>query len=194
MTIIRNIPLLRQIPFGKSILLLFVTSLLISSRADAWWMWTPGDTVDNSSQSIFAPGYKPTQPIPFSHKIHAGDRKIPCEYCHSSARRSASAGIPPLNNCMGCHKIVATDRENIKILTEAYTKKETINWIKVHDLPDHVRFSHQPHVAGGVTCQECHGAVETMEVVEQWAPLQMGWCISCHNQKEVSTNCMTCHY
>ncbi len=168
--------------------------VLFSQTAQAWWMWTPGDTVDNSSQSMFSPGYKPTQPIPFSHKMHAGLRKIPCEYCHSSARRSITAGIPPLNTCMGCHKFVRTDRDAIKYLTEKYTKNEPIEWVKVHDVPDHVRFTHQPHVLAGLTCQQCHGAVETMDVVEQWAPLQMGWCIECHKAKKVSTNCLTCHY
>lgn len=150
-------------------------------------MWTPGDTVDNV-------GYKPTQPIPFSHKNHAGDRQIPCQYCHSSARRSSAAGIPPLNTCMGCHKLVGTDLDPIKDLTQHYQQNKPMEWVKVHDLPDFVRFTHKPHVAAGLECQACHGQVQTMDVVEQVAPLQMGWCISCHREKKASTECATCHY
>ncbi len=174
---------------------LFTVMLGLSTPALSWWMWTPGDTVDTSTQSLIGNGYHPDQPITnFSHKIHAGDRKIPCEYCHSQARRSPVAGIPPMNHCMGCHKVVATDKEGVKQLTEKYEKKEPIEWVKVHDLPDHVRFSHKPHVLAGVTCQECHGPVETMATAEQWAPLQMGWCIDCHKQKKVPISCNTCHY
>jgi hypothetical protein len=159
-----------------------------AERADAWWMWTPGDTVDNV-------GYKPTQPLPFSHKNHAGDRKIPCQYCHSSARRSITSGIPPMNTCMGCHKLVGLDLEPIKKLTKHYQENDPIQWVKVHDLPDFVRFSHKVHVSGAkLECQECHGKVEEMDVVEQVAPLQMGWCLSCHHEKNAKTDCITCHY
>lgn len=166
---------------------LLLGAVVGSNPARAWWMWTPGDTVDNV-------GYAPTQPIPFSHKLHAGDRKIPCEFCHAAARRSTSSGIPPVNTCMGCHKYVRTDKPNIKWLTEKYEKNEPIEWVKVHDLPDFVRFTHQRHVNSGIKCQECHGAVETMDVVSQGAPLQMGWCVGCHKQKGAPTECLTCHY
>lgn len=179
---------------GRLAFLLVMVAFLFSSQAQAWWIWTPGDTVDDSSQSLLSKGYKPTQPIPFSHVAHADKRQIPCEYCHSAARRSTSAGIPSSNTCMGCHQIVAADKEPIKFLTQKYEKNEPIEWIKVHDLPDHVRFSHMPHVNANITCQTCHGAVEKMEVVEQWAPLQMGWCISCHKEQKAKTDCMACHY
>ena len=152
-----------------------------------WWMWTPGDTVDNI-------GYKPTQPLPFNHKRHSDEHSIPCEYCHSSARRSQTAGIPSLNTCMGCHKFVATTKDPIKFLAERYQKNQSIKWTKVHDLPDFVRFSHKVHVLAKVTCQECHGEVEKMGVAVQVAPLQMGWCVDCHRQKKAKIACMTCHY
>ena len=165
----------------------FVLFFSSARPAEAWWFWTPGDTVDDV-------GYRPTQPIPFSHKLHAGDMQINCNYCHSSARRSEVSGIPPLNTCMGCHKVVRTDREPIKKITEAFNSGHAIEWIKVHDLPDFVRFTHKRHIASGLTCQECHGPVETMEVVEQVAPLQMGWCIGCHTQKNAPITCNTCHF
>lgn len=161
--------------------------VVVPTKAHAWWMYTPGDTVDNV-------GYKPTQPIPFSHKLHAGDKGVPCQYCHSSARRSISAGIPSLNTCMGCHRLVATERPNIKIVTDHYKKNEPIEWVKVHDLPDFVRFSHKVHVNAKLECQECHGQVQEMDVVEQQAPLQMGWCIGCHTQRHAKMDCIACHY
>jgi hypothetical protein len=95
---------------------------------------------------------------------------------------------------MGCHKVVKTDSPHIKNITEHYAKNKPMEWIKVHDLPDFAHFPHKRHVAAGLACQDCHGAVEKMEVVEQVAPLQMGWCISCHTKKKVSIECLTCHY
>jgi hypothetical protein len=175
----------RIFPLVAAFSLAFVA--LWSQPSQAWWMYTPGDTVDNV-------GYKPEQPIPFSHKLHAGDKKIPCQYCHSAARRSTSAGIPPVNTCMGCHKLVATDKPNIKKIAEHYMNNDPIKWVKVHDLPDFVRFSHQVHANGKIVCQECHGAVQGMEVVEQIAPLQMGWCIDCHKAKKAKLDCVACHY
>ncbi|MDA9951068.1 cytochrome c family protein [Oligoflexaceae bacterium] len=172
--------------FNLRILTLMV-ALLLSGTSYAWHFWTPGDTVDNV-------GYKPKQPIPYSHKLHAGQMEIPCEYCHSSARRSFSAGIPSTNTCMGCHKYAATDKEAIKFITEKYKKNEPIEWVKVHDLPDFVRFPHKRHVKANVPCQECHGDVENMEVVEQVAPLQMGWCVGCHKERKAPLQCYTCHY
>lgn len=170
---------------------LFVAGFLFltvaSDDASAWWFYTPGDTVDNV-------GYKPEQPIPFSHKQHAGDMKIPCQYCHSSARRSTVSGVPPTNTCMGCHKVVSPDKPNIKKIHDYYTENKPIPWVKVHDLPDFVRFSHKIHLNTGLECQQCHGPVETMDVVEQVAPLQMGWCISCHVEKKAKIDCIACHY
>lgn len=150
-------------------------------------MYTPGDTVDNV-------GYHPDQPIEFPHDLHAGDKKIACQYCHSGARRSAVAGVPPLNTCMGCHKLVATDKDPIKFLKEKYDKNEPVEWTKVHDMPDFVRFSHQPHILAKVECKTCHGDLTTMKTAKQVAPLQMGWCIDCHINNGASTSCQTCHY
>lgn len=169
----------------------------LSQAAHAWWFWTPGDTVDNV-------GYKPEQPINFSHKLHSGDRQIPCEYCHSSARRSFSSGIPSVNTCYGCHKIVAGKTEagkaDVLKIREAFEKNQPIEWVKVHDLPDFSRFPHKRHVLskeqGGaeLQCQDCHGPVEKMEVLEQVAPLQMGWCIGCHKERKAPLDCAACHY
>lgn len=154
--------------------------LLVGCRGDKPWTgwYTPGDSVDNV-------GYKPEQPIKFSHEKHAGEMAIDCHYCHAAARRSTSAGVPPSNTCMGCHKFAKTDSEQIKYLSGKYDKNEPIEWVKVHDLPDYVRFTHQRHVAAGVSCETCHGEVKKMDVAQQAAPLQMGWCIDCHVTKQI---------
>lgn len=172
----------------------------------------PLKNVDDSVQ-MMGHGYHPDQPIPFSHKIHAGDRKMPCQFCHSTARRSIAAGIPTLDTCMGCHKLVKTDSEHIQFIKDKYDRNEPIEWTKVHDLPDYVRFSHKVHVNAKdgegknlLECQTCHGPVETTTTAEQWAPLQMGWCVDCHNKEKIPAKdgkpaiknapvtCNTCHY
>jgi hypothetical protein len=128
-------------------------------------------------------GYAPEQPIAFSHKLHAGDSKIPCLYCHGGARSSRHAGIPALNVCMNCHAILTKQTVEIEKLKEAVQRKQPIAWIKVHNLPDFVYFSHSQHVTGGVACQSCHGPVETMTRIRQEAPLTMGWCLDCHRAR-----------
>lgn len=145
-------------------------------------------------------GYKPTQPIKFSHKLHAGDNKIACEYCHSGVLKSKIAGVPSVNVCMNCHKGITTgpkyqDKEIAKIYaaagwnptTQKYDKAPVpIKWNKVHVLPDFVFFSHQQHVVvGKQECKNCHGDLTTMDVAQQFSPLTMGWCIECHRKTEV---------
>lgn len=146
-------------------------------------------------------GYKPSQPIAFSHKIHAGDNGINCVYCHSTAEKSRHAGIPSTNICMNCHKAISqgptTGTAEIAKIYDAvgwdpsvmaYNKpQKPIEWIKVHNLPDFVYFSHQQHVVvGKQECQTCHGDVANMTVAEQVSPLTMRWCIDCHRQTEVA--------
>ena len=145
--------------------------------------------------AVYFPGTSPEQPIAFSHKIHAGDNQIPCQHCHMQARRSISAGVPSVNKCVNCHKVVAKDRPQIRKVMEYWENKEPIPWIKVHDLPDFVHFTHKRHVAAGLECQTCHGPVETMERVTRLAPLKMGWCLDCHKKHEVENglDCWTCH-
>ncbi|MCC6369755.1 MAG: c-type cytochrome [Bacteroidia bacterium] len=147
-------------------------------------------------------GYKPEQPIKFSHKLHAGDNEIACQYCHSSVEKSRHAGIPSVNICMNCHKGISTgpqykEAEIAKIYeaagfdpkTQTYdeSKQNPLKWIKVHNLPDHVYFNHSQHVVvGKVECVTCHGDVKAMTVAEQKSPLTMKWCIECHRKTEVA--------
>ncbi|MCB0804280.1 MAG: c-type cytochrome [Bacteroidales bacterium] len=135
-------------------------------------------------------GYSPDQPVWFSHKVHAGQNQIDCLYCHHTAMESKSAGIPSVDVCMNCHNVVKngkkTGTEEIAKVVEAYNNGESIEWVRVHNLPDHVWFSHAQHVnAGRRECQECHGPVETMDRIVQVKNLGMGWCINCHRTSEV---------
>ncbi|WP_268225484.1 c-type cytochrome [Sinomicrobium oceani] len=155
-------------------------------------------------------GYEPVQPIHFSHRIHAGDNEIDCKYCHSSARVSKTSGIPSLNVCMNCHKNImevapetATaehskefyDGEIKKLYaavgwdaeSQSYTgETKPVKWVRIHNLPDFAYFNHSQHVTvAGVACQQCHGPIEEMEVVRQFSPLTMGWCIDCHRTTNV---------
>lgn len=132
-------------------------------------------------------GYAPKQPIPFSHAQHAGQYQIPCLYCHPTAEYAAFSAVPGLDTCMNCHSMVGTDLPNIQKLREAYENDDPIEWVKVHVLPDFVHFNHQAHVSAGVACETCHGPVQEMEVVYQWAPLSMGWCMDCHRNDDYLT-------
>jgi len=154
-------------------------------------------------------GYQPVQPIHFSHKIHAGDNGIDCKYCHSSARVSKTSGIPSLNVCMNCHKSVyeyngETTAEFDKAFYDGEIKKlyaaagwddadqqytgetQPVKWVRIHNLPDFAYFNHSQHVSvAGLECQTCHGPVEEMEIMYQYSPLTMGWCINCHRETNV---------
>jgi hypothetical protein len=162
--------------------------------------------------------YQPVQPIYYSHKVHAGINQINCLYCHGSAEQSKHAAIPSVNTCMNCHKAIQAYEKGPKIFDEDGNEidgtaeiqklyeyagfdpnqpnkwdpsmiKKPIEWVKIHNLPDHVYFSHAQHVtAGKVQCQSCHGAINEMGEVKQVADLSMGWCINCHRESNVQFN------
>jgi Cytochrome c7 and related cytochrome c/Class III cytochrome C family len=159
------------------------------------------------------------QPIEFPHNVHVQTYKIDCQYCHSDARRSEYAGLPSVERCMGCHKVTAADKPEIKKLAEFAAKREPIPWVRVFKVPEFTYFPHKPHVRAEVQCQTCHGAVETMTTVGATTgpslvndmlnlvglrsvppPLTMGWCIDCHRQQNATTgthaplDCVTCHH
>ena len=128
----------------------------------------------------FVRGYQPSQPIPYSHQLHAGTLRIPCLYCHSGAQRSRQAGVPPVEKCMNCHRVTKTDSQYIKNLAAIYNSGAPLQWKRIHSLPDHVYFDHRPHVNAGILCQTCHGEVQTMNVVYQNMSMRMGNCLGCH--------------
>ena len=146
--------------------------------------------------------YMPAQPIEFSHKIHAGQNGIDCNYCHTSARKSKHSGIPSANLCMNCHTYInegtLTGKSEIQKIYDAIGfdpdsrtyiegyEQKPIEWVRIHNLPDHAYFNHSQHVvAGGLECQDCHGPVEEMDVLYQYSELTMGWCVDCHRETEV---------
>lgn len=204
----KRTPLWKAFAQNQFLVLVTVIFLLLASAYYAYgWMMQIG--VDQ--------GYAPIQPIHYSHKIHAGDNKIECNYCHSSARVSKHSGIPSLNVCMNCHKSIyeytgnpegpsAEDLANgytnefytgeIKKLYKAvgwdeenqrYTgETQPVEWVRIHNLPDFAYFNHSQHVTvAGIACQTCHGPVEEMEIMYQYAPLTMGWCINCHRETNI---------
>jgi mono/diheme cytochrome c family protein len=144
-------------------------------------------TLDGAYNLGVQQGYAPTQEIPFSHKLHAGQYKIDCNYCHTGVRKSMSANIPSANICMNCHNTIKPESPHIQKIYAAIEKDEPIQWVRVHNLPDLAYFNHSQHVkVAGLECQTCHGPIQEMEVVQQYAPLTMGWCINCHRQTEVN--------
>jgi hypothetical protein len=149
------------------------------------------------SQHPWSPRPDVVQPIPFSHRVHAGEHQIPCEYCHEYARRSQTAGVPPVERCVGCHKQVGGGG-GLEAVTQPWTDSRQpplqIVWNRVYTLPDFVRFAHRPHVLAGVACQHCHGPVETMDRVVPVHDINMGFCISCHTERNVGKDCVLCHY
>jgi hypothetical protein len=133
------------------------------------------------------------QPIAFSHKRHVSDYQLPCLYCHMNARRSPVAGIPSVQFCMGCHKNVGQEKDEVRKLAHYWTQKEPIPWVKVYDVPDFVYFSHQRHVSAQVSCEACHGPVRTMDRIQKATPLNMQQCVTCHRERQASTDCVVCH-
>lgn len=124
------------------------------------------------------------QPVQFSHKHHAGELGIDCRYCHTSVEKSAVAGVPPTATCMNCHAQIWNDSPFLEPVRESFRTGHSIEWIRVHDLPDFAYFNHSAHVAKGVGCATCHGRVDQMNQIWQHASLQMEWCLDCHRHPE----------
>lgn len=144
----------------------------------------------------------PRQPIFFRHDIHAGQDEIACGYCHFSVTYSSEPGIPSVETCLGCHRIIQgstpSHQTEIQKLWGAFTEQKAPEWVRIHTLPSFVRFPHQRHVkvlgADAQGCATCHGAVNRMAQVSQVQSLRMGWCIECHVQRKVTRDCTVCHY
>lgn len=142
-----------------------------------FWYWFSPKNLDV--------GYRPTQPIPFSHKLHVSDLKIDCLYCHNMAEKSANAGVPPTQTCMNCHTNQA-NKNSLKLagLMRSWNggneEGTPIPWKRVHKVGDYAYFDHSAHVSAGVGCKSCHGSVDHMEIIRQEQPLSMSFCLECH--------------
>lgn len=184
-----------------SILLLFaITDLIVTKQVKKSWInyliltvtgiFITYTLVINGLAVGRSKDYSPIQPIKFSHTVHAGQNQTDCIYCHSSAPISKTAGIPPVNVCMNCHLMVRKGTRSgqfeIAKVVNAFEAQKPIEWIKVHNMPDHVFFSHAQHVSvGQVECAECHGDVTKMDVIKQVSDMSMGWCLDCHRTKKL---------
>jgi len=131
-------------------------------------------------------GQRPDQPVPFSHKHHVEGLGLQCQYCHTSVEKSSYAGIPPTKTCINCHAQIWTNAELLQPVRQSWATGASINWIRVHDLPDYVYFNHEIHVNKGIGCSSCHGRVDQMPLMYQENTLQMEWCLNCHRNPAVN--------
>ena len=149
-------------------------------------------------------GYTPTQPINFSHKLHAGKMKIDCQYCHIGVEKTRHAMVPAVSTCMNCHTIARADKPEIKKLKKYYNEDIAIPWKRIHRVPGFVYFNHSVHVTKGIDCVSCHGDIRNMDKVGQMKSFTMGSCLDCHRNaqekvpyvkklKNGPENCWTCH-
>jgi hypothetical protein len=135
------------------------------------WLFSPRQTMV---------GYSPIQPVPYSHKLHAGDLGMDCRYCHFTVERAAMAALPPTEVCMNCHARVKNQSPALAPVRESFATGQPIPWVRVHVLPDFVYFNHSAHISAGVSCVSCHGRIDQMIEVRQVEPLNMAWCLDCH--------------
>ena len=159
------------------IIIAFVIIVAIATGVSFFWYF--------GSPKYTDVGYRPVQPVEYSHKLHAGDLGMDCRYCHTSVETSAKAIIPPTQTCMNCHSFVKGDGVKITPVTESWGNGTPIEWIRVHKLPDYAFFDHSAHLRAGVGCFSCHGNIDQMEVVKQVEPLSMGWCLDCHRNPDM---------
>lgn len=139
--------------------------------ATIWYFFSPAFT---------DVGYRPRQPVPFSHKLHVGDLEVDCRYCHTSVEVAVVASIPPTQTCMNCHSLVGRRSQMLAAVRESWEAGEPIRWVRVHKLPDYAYFDHGAHLRVGVGCVTCHGNVAAMDEIQQVQPLSMRWCLDCH--------------
>lgn len=160
-----------------AIIALSVVGLVLSVIGFFWYYGSPKYT---------DVGYRPLQPVDYSHKLHAGDLGMDCRYCHSSVERSPVANVPPTQTCMNCHKLILPQSEKLLQVRESWSTGRPIPWVRVHQLPDYAYFNHSAHLSAGVGCASCHGNVAQMEKVTQVQPLSMSWCLDCHRNPDQS--------
>lgn len=135
----------------------------------------------------------PAQPIPFSHRVHAGDKEISCLFCHPGAIQGSTAEVPPLETCMLCHQKIIVNHPQIAELRRHWEQREPVEWVIVENVPDHAYFDHAAHTRIGLDCGECHGHVAAMDRIRTANKFEMGFCVQCHRDEEVSVDCLTCH-
>lgn len=146
-----------------------------------------------ASTSQAEPLRGPVQPVPFSHKEHAGKLKMPCQYCHTLSRSGETLMIPRASFCMQCHQTIATSNPGVQKLAEYAKTDRAIPWVRIYELPSFVSFSHKVHLQHGATCEECHGEVAQRARLYKESDISMATCVNCHRAKQASIDCSTCH-
>lgn len=165
-------------------------------RSQASSVFTPShSSVGEAIRHFFFLESEPQQPIAYTHKVHI-EQGLECDFCHASVTKGPMATIPNITACMTCHEGVATDHPEIKKMAEYQSRGEDIPWQRVYGWTDeaHVRFNHAPHIRAEVGCETCHGNVKEMTVARKVVKHTMGFCVNCHEQRQASNDCMTCHY
>ena len=162
--------ILRLVLFGLVLLIVFI------AWAGAMIVRSPYENFQNEPRE---------QPVPFSHEHHAGGLGIDCRYCHTTVETSSFAGIPPTRTCMNCHSEMWASSSALAPVRESYRTGRSIEWTRVHDLPQFVYFAHNIHVSKGVGCSTCHGRVDRMPLTWKAQPLTMEWCLNCHRNPEL---------
>ena len=150
--------------------------LLVVGVVFVFWYWF--------SPKNLEVGYQPIQPVPYSHKIHAGNLGMDCRYCHTGVEKSPVAGVPPTETCMNCHATVKKDSLKLQGVFDSYRTGLPIPWVRVHKIPDYTYFDHSAHISVGVGCVSCHGRIDQMTEVRAEKPLSMSWCLECHRNPE----------
>lgn len=174
-----------------------LTGVTLGVAMAAVWHDTAAQEPEAPSQAAGTAGdatAAAAQPIAFSHSRHVELAGIDCQFCHAYARRGPVAGIPSVERCVGCHRSILTERPEIVKVLDYWERETPIPWLRVHDLPDYVRFSHKAHVRSGIDCAACHGDVARMDIAVQVESLSMGWCVDCHSSRDASRDCLVCHY
>jgi hypothetical protein len=163
---------LNKLPLFAAALGLFVPAAAI---AGIWYYGSPKFT---------DVGYRPVQPVPYSHRLHAGELGIDCRYCHASVEVSSVANVPPTQTCMNCHTLVKRDSPLLEPIRTSAATGKPMKWVRVHEMPDYAYFTHRAQVAAGIGCVTCQGRIDQMEVVTQAQPLSMSWCLDCHRNPD----------
>jgi hypothetical protein len=151
----------------------------------------PGITAQEAIDAFYAATRGPDQPLPFNHRFHAGELQIECLYCHSGTDVSQTGIMPPVEICMGCHRVAGEGLEPIDALRGYWESGTPIEWEWIYKLPEYVQFKHAAHVRNNVDCTECHGPVKETDRLYQWSPLTMGWCLECHRDTPAETDVAT---
>jgi hypothetical protein len=164
-----------------------IAVVILGGAAYCAYKWPP------AYMAVYSATLGPEQPIPFSHKVHAKNKRISCLFCHHTADQGPKAGLPTVDKCLLCHNEIISQFPPIQDIHESYDEGEGIPWVRVYRVADHAHFNHQVHVLKGFDCAECHGNVREMDRILLNQKIHMGWCVDCHRENDATVDCLACH-